>query len=138
MRRGRLNVCGILVATLSVVSCGDGGGATLPDPGPSLGLDASSTISGLSAADDATLCEWMVGRLGGYGLSRKCGDVTLSTPSSQAMCVSAFQGLPASCPITVGDYQSCVNFALTGPCPSGSIPSACVNLVSTGLSGTCQ
>jgi hypothetical protein len=138
MKRRGLNVCAILVATLSVASCGDGGGPTLPDPGPSSGLDTTATIYGLSAADDATLCNWEAGRLGGYGRSRQCGIITISSPSSEAECVSVFQSFSAACPITVFDLQDCVNTSVDGPCPSGSIPGACNNLTYGGLTGTCK
>ena len=138
MKRGGFNLCVLLITTLSVASCGDGGGATLPDPGRSSGLDTTTTIYGLSAADDATLCDWAAGRLGGYGRSRQCGVITISTPASEAECVSVFQSFSAVCPITVLDFQDCLNTAVDGPCPSGSIPGACSNFAYGGLTGTCK
>ena len=138
MKCGGLNLWVLLIATLSVASCGGGGGATLPDPGLSSGLDTTTTIYGLSADDDTTLCDWEAGRLGGYGRSRQCGVITVSSPPSEAECVSVFQSFSAACPITVLDFQNCVNTAVDGPCPSGSIPGACNNLTYDGLTGTCQ
>jgi hypothetical protein len=135
MNRGG-GFCALFIASLLSSSCGDGG-ATLPDPGPTSSLNTTSTIYGLSATDDATLCEWLAGRLGGYGRSQKCGETTVSSPSSEAQCVSVFDSFSADCPITVGDFQGCVNVVVTGTCPSGSIPAACANLVSLGLTGTC-
>ena len=138
MMRRDLNLFVLVVATLSVASC-DSGGATLPDPGPNSGLlDTTTTIYGLSADDDATLCSWEAGRLGGYGRSRECGVITISSPSNEADCVSVFQSFSAACPITVLDFQDCVNAAVDGPCPSGSIPGACSNFVYGGLTGTCK
>jgi len=134
MRRNAVGLWLIIAVALS--NCG-GDGATLPDPGPSVALDGSATISGLSSTDDATLCEWVAGRLGGWGRSLACGSATVSSPTSETKCVSDFESLSSTCPITVGDLQNCVDASVTGPCPSGSIPAACFNLVTYGISGAC-
>ena len=113
-------------------------GRNLPDPGPTSSLDTSATIPNLSAADDATLCDWLAGRLGDYGRTVHCGSATVSSPASQAMCVTGFQSEPATCAITVGDVQNCTNAALSGPCPGGTTPAACATLIDMGLSSSCK
>ena len=135
----RLALAAAAVAIVSCFSaCDSGSSASLPDPGPSTGLDTTAPIAGLSPVEDATLCDWVAGRLGGYGRTRTCGDAKVSSPATQAACVSDFESLTTGCPITVGDLQSCVNASLAGPCPSGSLPADCFNLIGDGLSSSCQ
>src|SRR5579863_9901141 len=127
-KRGTAALGLVLGAALWASSCGDGG-TTLPDPGPDSGLSGTAAIRTQSAADDATLCNWLAGRLGGWGRSRQCGAATVMSPANEATCVSDFQSLSSTCSLTVGDLQNCVDAAISGPCPSSAIPSQCATLI---------
>jgi len=117
-----------LILVAFCVSCGEGG-VTLPDPGPDAGVDRSQTFGGASAAQLGTFCDWTAGRLGGYGRSATCGGVTLRSPAGgQSECVTTLQQVPASCPVTIGEYQDCVNAIVMGPCTAGAIPQQCLSL----------
>lgn len=132
----RVRVLGAVVILAWIGGCG--GGRDLPDPGPSLGLDVSATIPSLSAGDDATLCEWLAGRVGSWGQTLHCGSATVTSPPSEATCVTEFQSEPATCAITVGQVQDCTNAVLSGPCPAGTTPAACATLLNTGLISSCK
>jgi hypothetical protein len=107
---------------------GCGGGATLPDPGPDAGIDPSQDLSTTPPAELGMLCDWLAGRLGGYGRSRSCGGSNLSSPADQAACVTELQTAPTTC--TAGDLEGCTDAVLAGPCVAGAIPAGCFNLLS--------
>jgi hypothetical protein len=113
-------------------------GRELPDPGPSLGLDTSATIPSLSASQVTTLCDWVAGRVGRWGETVHCGSATVTSPPSEATCVTEFQSEPATCAITVGQLQDCTNAVLSGPCQSGATPAACADLFATGFASSCN
>jgi hypothetical protein len=119
----------LLFATAALVAaCGDGG-MTLPDPGPDAGVDRSQTLGGASAAQLGLFCDWNAGRLGGYGRSATCGGVTVRSPAGgRSECVTTLQQIPASCPVTIGEFQDCVNAIVMGPCTAGAVPQQCVSL----------
>jgi hypothetical protein len=126
----------VQVATLVVglIGCGDGLGPALPDPGPDAGVDQSQMIYGAPAAELATFCDWLAGRLGGYGRTRVCGAASLKTPAGgQGACVADFQQVSATCPLTLGEFGDCVNAAVMGPCPAGSLPEPCFNLLECAM-----
>ena len=134
----RVRVLGAVVILASIGGC-DSGGRDLPDPGPSsLGLDTSATIPSLSASEDAALCDWLAGRVGRWGETVHCGSSTITSPPSEATCVTNFQSEPATCGITVGQLQDCTNAVLSGPCPAGTTPAACADLLDTGLISSCK
>ena len=121
----------LVVAALAICpgACG-GSSPTLPDPGPDAGIDPSQRVPEVPPADLAAFCDWMAGRLGGYGRQRSCGDVRLSSPSDQAACVKTLQMVSVVC--AIGDLESCANAVVSGPCMAGVVPGGCANLVSCG------
>ena len=115
-------------------ACDGGGDPSLPDPGPDAGLDPAQGVKGSSTAELATICDWTAGRLGGYGRSTMCGDISIhSPPGGQAACLMAFEQMPVTCAVTFGQYEDCVNAAVMGPCVSGVFPAPCVPLLSCAM-----
>lgn len=102
-----------------------GGGRDLPDPGPSSGLDPTAPLVGLDTASETTLCEWIGGRIGGYGHRVTCtnGDYISSLPVQQ--CLAGYQMIDPTCTATVGTVESCVNDAVDG---CASFPYDCFTL----------
>jgi hypothetical protein len=117
----------VVLATALLVACGSsGGGRTLPDPGPSTGLDRTEPLSSLTSAQQMTLCTWVAGRIGGYGRRITCADGNYLTSESESKCMSDFGdgGLP--CSETVATLEDCVD----GVVPScQALPSVCFNLL---------
>jgi hypothetical protein len=115
-------VIGVLVA------CGSSGpGRTLPDPGPSTGLDRAMQLSALTPAQDSQLCDWVAGRVGGYGQRATCSNGDYLYAESQSQCMNPDGGL-ASCTRTVGDLEDCVN-GVVGGCPA--LPFVCIDLLTS-------
>jgi hypothetical protein len=105
-----VGVLGAAVILLWLGGCDSG--RDLPDPGPSIGLDPSATIPSLSAGEDTTLCDWVAGRVGRWGETVRCGSATVTSPPSEATCVTEFRSEPTTCAITVGEVQDCANAVL--------------------------
>lgn len=116
----------LLAGVLGLAAACGGGSRDLPDPGPTSGLDQSAPLVGLDTARETTLCEWIGGRIGGYGHRATCsnGDYISALPVQQ--CVAGYQMLDPSCAATVGDVESCINDAVDG---CSSFPVGCVPLV---------
>src|SRR5262245_45764978 len=96
-----------LMMGVAGASCGD---SSLPDPGPSSGLDPNTRLVDLSAADVGTLCDWVAGRFGGYGEGVTCSDgLTVSARQTRELCLMDYQIAAPSCTVTVGDVQTCTN-----------------------------
>jgi len=117
------------VLALGCLSCG-GGGASLPDPGPDAGVDPSGMFGAISPQETGEICDWYAGRLCGYGRQRSCGGFNSTVPSTQAACITDLN-MAVDC--TVGEFESCIDAMIAGPCVAGEIPSGCVDLVSCGL-----
>ena len=118
----------LVLLALTMLGMGCGGAATAPDPGPDAGVDPSQHLSELTPSDTTALCDWLAGRLGGYGHQRVCGTLTLSAYDNRTACMMAFQAASVVC--LAGDLETCVNFVVTGPCPIGAAPAACANILS--------
>ena len=118
-----------LLAVVWAAACGSDLGPPLPDPGPSSGLDTSLMLNGLTKAQAQSFCDWVAGRFGGYGRGVTCSDgSTLSAESSQAQCVNDWMTASPSCPLTVGDFEECVNGAVVKP-RCQSVPPVCIGVV---------
>jgi hypothetical protein len=111
-----------LALLLSLTPCGgdnsadgsaDGSKAFTP------ALDPSAFVANLSVAQKGELCDWIVGRLGGYGTTTSCpGGTGVPLAASQADCVSGFNVSLNSCQATVQDEYNCTNLVVQLPCAS--------------------
>jgi len=125
-RSGRLGL--ITFATL-MASCGADLGPALPDPGPSSGLDPETMLADLTKAEAIAFCDWTAGRFGGYGRGVTCADgTTLSARQSEALCVMDWTTASPNCPLTVGDFEECVNGAVVVP-RCRTVPPVCLGVV---------
>jgi hypothetical protein len=63
------------------------------------------------------LCDWGAAVFGGYGMTQDCGNGTsISSKANQAECVA---GLPATCPVTVSQFESCARMvSCVNPLPT--------------------
>jgi hypothetical protein len=114
---------------LVIGACGPDLGPPLPDPGPSSGLDASKMLIDLTREEAAAFCDWTAGRFGGYGRGITCADgSTLSARQSQAQCVEDWTTANPNCPLSVGDFEECVNGGVVEP-RCASVPPVCLGVV---------
>jgi hypothetical protein len=104
---------------------GGGGGAV----GTSSGLPRTDTVGSLTAAQAATLCDWLNARQGGYGQSVTCPDGSHDdTDNNQASCVASVPTVATGCPsLTVGDIEDCANAIGTNLCAM-STAAGCANV----------
>jgi hypothetical protein len=119
----------LLVAVVGAAACGSDLGPPLPDPGPSSGLPTSLMLNALTKDQAVAFCDWIAGRFGGYGRGVTCSDGTsLSARGNQAECVNDWMTASPNCPLSVGDFEECVNGAVVKPrCPS--VPPVCLGVV---------
>jgi hypothetical protein len=112
----------------ATVACGSDLGPPLPDPGPSSGLDRGKLFVDLTRDEAGAFCDWMAGRFGGYGRGVTCADgSTLSARQSMALCVNDWATANKGCPLSVGDFEDCINGAVVKPqCPR--VPPVCLGL----------
>lgn len=74
-------------------------------PAGTSGVPAAKTLSSLTTAEKAQICDWSASLSGGYGRTWNCGEgATASNASSQAECVADF---PPSCSATVAQLEAC-------------------------------
>jgi hypothetical protein len=124
--RWRIFAAAVVVA---LAACGGDLPPPLPDPGPSSGLDTGLMLNALSKDEAAAFCDWIAGRFGGYGRGVTCADgSTLSARGSQAQCVNDWMTASPTCPLTVGDFEECVNGAVVKP-RCASVPPVCIGVV---------
>jgi hypothetical protein len=118
-----------LVASLALTACGSDLPPPLPDPGPTSGLDTSEMLNTLTKDQAAAFCDWVAGRFGGYGRGVTCTNGTsISAEGSQAQCIHDWMTASPNCPLTVGDFEECVNGAIVKP-RCASIPPVCIGVV---------
>jgi hypothetical protein len=118
----------IAVACGSMIACGSDLGPPLPDPGPSSGLDRGTLFVDLTQNQAGSFCDWMAGRFGGYGRGVTCVDgSTLSARQSKAQCVNDWATASKSCPLSVGDFEDCINGAVAQP-RCQRVPPVCLGL----------
>jgi hypothetical protein len=119
----------VLAAAAACAACGSDLGPPLPDPGPTSGIDPSKMLNALTKDEAVAFCDWTAGRFGGYGRGVTCGDGTsISARASQAQCVSDWMSASPSCPLTVGDFEQCVNGAVVKP-RCATVPPVCLGIV---------
>jgi hypothetical protein len=112
-------------AVAALAACGSDVGPTLPDPGPTSGIDSSKMLNALTKDEATAFCDWTAGRFGGYGRGVTCTDgSTLAARGSQAQCVNDWMTASPTCPLTVGDFEECVNGAVVKP-RCTTIPAVC-------------
>lgn len=120
-------VAALLFIGLAGPSCGSSDGGAVV--GTSSGLPRAATLGSLTAAQDATLCDWENAKQGGYGQSVSCSDGShTDTDNNQASCVASVPGFATGCPtLTVGDVEDCANAIGTNLC---AMPTAagCANV----------
>jgi hypothetical protein len=113
---------------LLAAACGGGDGSgSLPDPGPTSGIDPSTPLDLLTPAQATTLCQWTAGRIGGYSRSISCGNGNYLSSESSAGCDSA-GGMVAGCTETVRTVEACVN-GVVDQAPCTGLPIPCINLI---------
>jgi len=88
-----------------LVACGS------EDEPDSLGVDRSLQVTGVTDAQVAKICDWLVAQFGGYGARKECGSgISGVTPVSQAACIEGWyhRSPNPACTATVGDYEACM------------------------------
>jgi len=91
-------------------------GRDLPPPSTGSGLDRARPVASLTDVELGRLCDWGLGRLGGYGTTLMCIDGTQirNSPSQQA-CIAGHDR-SFRCTATVGDSEDCLNAIATRGC----------------------
>jgi hypothetical protein len=90
------------------------------------GVSRTKTVSSLSDAEKAALCDWYVPQLGGYGAATTCTMALIDAPADQATCISSFP----NCSATVGNLADCL----------GKVAAAqmtCTNVMSAAFTAPC-
>jgi hypothetical protein len=90
---------------LCIAACGGKTGGEEESISPGSGIERSKRVNALTEAERATLCDFAIARLGGYGTFRNCGNnLGFRTPKDQKACVATSK---KPCEATVGDVESC-------------------------------
>ena len=133
----RAHVGGLGVIALAVAcgggSAGGSGGPLLADAGPMSGIDGSTSLVNLTAAQSTLLCEWIATRIGGYDDYIECNNNQSISSQTYAQCQSqkwmnASPSPSPACTATVAVAESCINGVVEQK-PCTMFPSACVELV---------
>jgi hypothetical protein len=91
----------ILAAALALAaSCG--GSSTSSGGAPN--VDGNKQVSAATAADKASVCDWFVGMVGGYGFQTACADAFIEAPATQAECTDGFP----TCAVPFATFETCV------------------------------
>jgi hypothetical protein len=91
-----------LLLALSLAGCGGGSSGS---SATASGVATTKHIPALTDAEKGTICDWFVGKVGGYGATSSCDQATLNAPANKAECTTQFP----SCDVTVSDFEGCVN-----------------------------
>jgi hypothetical protein len=110
-----------------LLACSDGSGS-LPDPGPTSGIDPHTMLAMLTSEQATTLCQWTAGRMGGYSRTISCGQNNTLSSQSALGCDSAGTMLYACNTSTVGTVEACVN-DVVAQSPCTAYPPPCINLI---------
>ena len=96
----------ILMAALAlaVVGCG---GSTSRSSSPN--VDGSKQVLTTTPTEQASMCDWFAGLVGGYGATTTCAMAVITAPPSQAACLADFPG----CAVTVATFETCVDDLVT-------------------------
>jgi len=127
----RLAKAGLLV-TVTTFACSSS---------PSTSLDPSAKLNTLSTAGQEALCDWTAQVQGGYGAFIPCagGAPGLEVAMNQATCVaeSVQHFDQPTCTATVGDWMTCVKWALAIHCSTNPpAPTGQCAAIDTGCYGT--
>jgi hypothetical protein len=72
-------------------------------------IDPSLMMAGLADAQLGEICDWMYTLLGGYGQVVHCpASVTITNEVDQAACIADHSYNVAGCPLTVGQFETCI------------------------------
>jgi hypothetical protein len=85
------------------VSTGGNPGAGGSDPNGIAGVSRSKSVSSLTTAEKAMLCDWTAAKFGGYGVPTTCTMALISAPANQSACLADFP----TCDATVGSLADC-------------------------------
>lgn len=121
------------------VGCSSTSSSTSSTPSTSSGVDTSKSLSSLSSAEKNALCDWIAQEFGGYDSRGVCADSAtggLQGPTNQSGCVDLLP--PASCPATVGQFQSCIQSEVQNACDWAAVSPtpACAFLTARACGGT--
>ena len=86
----------------SAGSAGKSGGSG-NDGFPAVALDAD--IRAMTEPDKALLCDWINGKLGGYGVQTPCGNGSVSNDRDQAQCLAT--RFRYQCKVTPAQVRAC-------------------------------
>ena len=67
-------------------------------------MDSTKQVTAVNDADKASLCDWFVGMVGGYGAPATCDLAELSAPPDKATCTADFP----VCAVTIAQFEGCV------------------------------
>jgi hypothetical protein len=104
----RASLAFVLLAAACSGSEGGGGSG-------SSGLQSSKRLIDLTAAENAQLCDWAVGKVGSYGNPGTCDRTATGVMAvaliydDQAACVADAPDPTSSCTGTVAQMEACVN-----------------------------
>jgi hypothetical protein len=63
----------------------------------------------LDKAQLGDICDWMYSLLGGYGQVVHCpASAMMTNPADQAECVAEHSYSAAGCPLTLGQFETCI------------------------------
>ena len=71
-------------------------------------VDPALMMATLGNAQLGQICDWMYSLLGGYGQIVHCQIGMMTNPTDQAECVAEHSYNTAGCPLTVGQFESCI------------------------------
>jgi hypothetical protein len=114
----------IALASFALLACSSPTTTTSTGPFDGASLDTSKLAVNLSPTEQAAFCDWAAQQYGGYGHKAVCDAGAKAGSSSQAgtnqaMCVMGLQHLAIirpTCPATVGDGMTCVQWEIQNPC----------------------
>ena len=83
------------------------GGASAGSTASGSGLPGATRLRALDSAQKGTLCDWYAEKMGGYGATHVCADMSsVEVVKDQSTCVAAALDFP--CPtITVANFEEC-------------------------------
>jgi hypothetical protein len=138
-----MNRAAILVSTMAVVttvvSCrGGDGNRAAADVSPELpeasgpNVDPSKLVVATSMSERNSLCDWIAQEFGGYGHVLRCdadveaGEGILVAPENPQACTSiiGFAQWPPSCPLSVAQFTSCIEWETQNVCIVGVVTRA--------------
>ena len=89
------------------------------------GVNRATQVNAATTAEKEALCDWFVGKVGGYGAAPTCADGFIEAPPDKPECVATFP----MCAVTVGSLQDCMQTIIDAQavCTTDSLAAAMVN-----------